>query len=161
MGTRSSITVKHPTTGQYHNIYCHWDGYTINNGALLIEHYNSLTLALALVSPGDMSSLREKCNGEEGHTFDSPNEGQTVYYGRDRGEDGCEMRIYDTYLECLEKNDQEYNYLFADDKWYVSCHSDKYTVLETIMEHHAKGEGTEFDVEAACTGASVLYSKDL
>jgi hypothetical protein len=162
MGTRSSITVKHPDTGKYHNVYCHWDGYTTNNGALLVEHYNKLALALSLVSEGDISSLAENCNGVKGHDFNSPAKGQTVYYTRDRGEADCTMREFDTYAEALERNDQEYNYLFDNDKWYVSCHSDRYSPVETILTEQAKrNDECEYEVEELVDGTSILYATDL
>ena len=55
-------------------------------GKTLFEHYNSQDLAEAVVVPGDMSSLNEKCDKPEGHSYDKPAKGYTIYYGRDRGE---------------------------------------------------------------------------
>jgi len=113
MATRSNISVK--VDGKYRTIYCHWDGYLAYNGAVLLEHYNSQKLAEELVSNGDISSLREKCSKPEGHSFENRIEGYTVYYGRDRGEEGTEYKESEERPQCEE----EYLYVFEDGKWHV------------------------------------------
>lgn len=85
MSTRSDIIV-HRADDQWVRIYCHWDGYLEGVGKTLHEHYDSQERAEELVSQGDISSLGPRCDKPEGHSFGSPAEGCTVYYGRDRGE---------------------------------------------------------------------------
>jgi hypothetical protein len=134
MGTRSLITIK--TEENVHKtIYCHWDGYVEGVGMTLIDHYNEQSKIEELISLGDISSLREnispssstfnvKRNWETGeetptskeHSFESPHENVTVFYGRDRGETNIEARVnkkYPKHIDC----GQDYEYLFRDGKW--------------------------------------------
>ena len=127
MSTRSSITVK--TGNKYHSIYCHFDGYLSHNGKKLLEHYNSQEKAESLVSLGDLSVLDDSNIKPKGHSFDNKIEGYCVYYCRDRGETGVEPIIRNTYDEIMDKNEQEYNYLYDNDSWYVD---DKLLTKELI-----------------------------
>lgn len=85
MSTRSDIIVEH-NDGTWKRIYCHFDGYPDHHGPILTEHYSSQELAEALVAPGDMSSLDDKCDRPDGHSYERPVAGYCVYYRRDRGE---------------------------------------------------------------------------
>lgn len=123
MATRSTIAVQH-ADGTISEVYCHWDGYLSNNGDLLAKNYNSLELAEELVSLGDISSLHERIHPTApmgfGHTFDNPEKGVTVYYRRDRGEDGTAPARYRNLSEyAAEGGGQEYNYIFFNGEWYV------------------------------------------
>lgn len=46
--------------GQVKSIYCHWDGYTSHNGAILLDHYDALDKVKALVDRSNISSLGSK-----------------------------------------------------------------------------------------------------
>ena len=59
MGTRSAIGYKLPS-GRIKAVYCHYDGYPKHHLPILIEHYNTLNKARALIKPGSMSSLRTR-----------------------------------------------------------------------------------------------------
>ena len=118
MGTRSAI-------GVYENekvtaVYCHFDGYISYNGKILNDHYN-VEKTKQLVALGDMSSLGVKINPEGDHTFDHPEKGVCVFYGRDRGETDVRANVVDSanqlfnlYWIC------EYFYVIKDNIWYVS-----------------------------------------
>lgn len=122
MATRSTIGVQHED-GTISVIYCHWDGYLDHNGSLLVKHYNTLDRAEALVALGDVSSLCESIEQPEGHTFDTPVENHTIFYGRDRGEDGTQARTFKDYRDYQKRHDgEEYNYMFRDGKW--ECEAD-------------------------------------
>lgn len=70
-------------------IYVHFDGGMI--GEVLTNHYTDQEKIDALISFGDVSSLgSEVAPSGEGHSFDTPEPGVTVFYGRDRGESGVE-----------------------------------------------------------------------
>jgi hypothetical protein len=86
VGTRSNIAVQR-RDGTWKLIYCHWDGYLDHNGRILLNHHSSQELAEAVVEPGDMSSLGENSGKPEGHSYDTPVKGYSVYYGRERDED--------------------------------------------------------------------------
>lgn len=120
MGTRSRIGVMHGDVLK--SVYCHWDGYLEHNGRILLEHYDSAK-ANHLVALGDISSLDKNVEIPEGaeHTFDSPTKGITVFYGRDRGETGCDFQVSHTFNDFLEKCDAsgvEYYYIMRDGVWY-------------------------------------------
>lgn len=122
MGTRSDIIV-HRADGKWSRVYCHWDGYPDHHGPILLGHYNFQKMAEALVAPGDMSSLGEKCTKPKGHSFDHPKKGYCVYYGRDRGEEGTEASVGVTPLEAwgdLKDTGTEYSYIWNDGKWWIT-----------------------------------------
>lgn len=89
MSTNAFIGIRE--NGSITYIYNHSDGYLEYLGKMLIEHYNSEEKAKALVALGDVSILKEKLEPAEGtvHGFDydKRQEGVSVFYGRDRGED--------------------------------------------------------------------------
>ena len=121
MGTRSRIGVMHGDKCK--SVYCHWDGYLSNNGRILLEHYDSAK-ANHLVALGDISSLDRNVEIPEGveHTFDNPVKGITSFYGRDRGETGCEFVVDHTFEDFMKRVDDsgaEYYYIMKDGVWYV------------------------------------------
>lgn len=123
MGTRSRIGYE-KENGEVVSSYCHWDGYPSGNGSTLLQHYTTLEQVKALVDEGDMSQLNEKCDKPEGHSFESPVEGYTVYYGRDRGEKNVRPRT-DSDADVFVGDSEEYGYLFRDGKWLYSDHGAK------------------------------------
>ena len=125
MATRSTIAVK-LADGRVREVYCHWDGYIDHNGKLLYEIYNTQDLAEALTEPGDISSLGERIEPIGAHSFDSPQSGVTVYYGRDRGEEGTNPKYFPS-VEAYKRDldGEEYDYLFADGEWTVRYYGTK------------------------------------
>lgn len=120
MGTRSDIIGK-LRDGKWKRVYCHWDGYLDHNGDILFNHYKTQDRVEALLAPGDMSVLREDCSKPEGHSFDKPAKGCTVYYGRDRGEDGAEGITGET-LEAVWPEAgswTEFTYVWDGSQWWV------------------------------------------
>lgn len=129
MGTRSTIIVK---VGKvYKGIYCHWDGYPegkLGVGYKLHSIYNTQEKVEALVELGDLSSLRDKLSPEPGtiHTFDKPQTGVTVAYGRDRGEKDVAYKVGKTVLEVEDLiSDFAYSYVFKNGSWRVRHYSRK------------------------------------
>ena len=96
MATRSTISILE-TTGTVKQIYCHWDGYFDHNGRILKTFYKTPELVKQLISLGNLSVLAENINPTEDHSFDSPQEGVCVYYGRDRGEDNAEYTLFPNF----------------------------------------------------------------
>ena len=121
MGTRSDIVV-HRTDDKWARVYCHWDGYLDHNGRILFDHYGSQELAEKLVAPGDMSSLHERCDKPNGHSYETPVDGYTVYYGRDRGETGVDAQIFDTLNDAWPSGTTgtEFTYIWHDGQWWVA-----------------------------------------
>ena len=119
MATRSSITAK-MTDGTFKSVYCHWDGYLSNNGKILAENYNTQEKVESLLEHGDISSLGPHCDKPEGHSYGNAADGRTVYYGRDRGEEGTQARTGATAYESNKGNGQEFDYLWNGSEWMVS-----------------------------------------
>lgn len=131
MATRSNISVK--VGDVYRTVYCHWDGYPSHNGDILLNHYNTQCKAEGLVSYGDISSLNERMDKPEGHSYENNVNGCTVYYGRDRGEENIQ------YKESTERPDcqEEYLYVFEDGKWFVEGDELDYQELtQEIVENN-------------------------
>ena len=131
MGTRSRIAVMHGSVCK--SVYCHWDGYLDHNGRILQEYYDSAK-ANNLVALGDLSSLRP--NIGEKHAFsklevpmddeayDKLYGDMTTFYGRDRGEEGCDFKVAHTFEEFLEQVNYcgaEYYYVMKDGVWYAGA----------------------------------------
>jgi hypothetical protein len=56
------------------------------------------------------------------HSFEKPAEDICVFYGRDRGETGCEFQTDDTFEKFYERADgcgAEYYYIMRDGEWFV------------------------------------------
>lgn len=126
MATRSFIAIANPK-GDYSAIYCHYDGYPEANGYgvgyTLKTHYKSKGKARALIRLGDISSLHENIAAIGDHSFESPQPGVTVAYGRDRGEKGCKARDFATVKELAEYASQswaEFLYIFDGKRWHWS-----------------------------------------
>ncbi|TRZ47863.1 MAG: hypothetical protein D4S01_11440 [Dehalococcoidia bacterium] len=117
MSTRSTIAMK--TDEGYLNIYCHFDGYPEHHAPVLKENYNTDEKVLELLELGDLSCLDENI-GEKidfNDSFTRKENKQCLSYYRDRGENAAMKNKC-----CIQAVDcQEYNYLFKDGKWFVSC----------------------------------------
>ena len=57
--------------------------------------------------------------GGKDHSFDNPKSGETVFYGRDRGEKGNMSATYKDKQEYGKKFGQEFGYVYSmkDKKW--------------------------------------------
>ena len=102
MSTRS-FNAREYEPGKYRAIYCHNDGYIEHNGKLLVENYNSPEKVDEVLALGDLSHLTDKLypNPNAEHSFDKRQEGVTVSYARDRGENNTEAKEY-TYEELVD-----------------------------------------------------------
>jgi len=101
MGTRSAIGYK-TAEGKVRAKYSHYDGYVAGVGKTLIEHYQAARKIAQMVELGDQSFLAEEIFPKGEHSFNKPEEGVTVFYGRDRGEEGVEAQDFDTVQEFVE-----------------------------------------------------------
>ena len=118
MATRGAIGIE--KDGKIMAVYCHWDNYLESTGETLFKHYQNPEKILTMISLGDMSSLGEEIG--EKHDFDGPNlSNWCTYYGRDRGEDNVEFRVFNTRNEFVQwYSDSDYFYLYSDKKWTYS-----------------------------------------
>jgi hypothetical protein len=131
MGTRSRIGVMHGDVVK--SVYCHWDGYLDNNGRILQEHFDSVK-ANNLVALGDLSSLKPEIGTEHAfgyHGTDISAEeyeekygNMCTFYGRDRGEEGCNYQVAQTFEQFLDQvhgTGGEYYYIMKDGVWYAGA----------------------------------------
>jgi len=119
MSTHSRIAVR-TKEGNYKSIYCHFDGNTV--GDILAEHYTDEQKVIDLIELGDVSYLQPEIIPTEDHSFSEPQDGVTLFYGRDRGETGTES-LRHLSLQELRKESTDITYLYEDGVWY-SLHSD-------------------------------------
>ena len=109
MATRSTIELEF-ADGSVSQIYCHWDGYLENNGAILTQHYMDPFKVKELVERGSISSLRESVE-------DSVDNGEP--WPADRY-----MNV-DEYFDCSRQ--EEYDYILRNVNgvavWFVRCYT--------------------------------------
>ena len=114
MSTRSTISIV-DKKGTGRTNYCHWDGYLAHNGKILLTHYKTTKKVNQLIGLGDLSILNENIGKKvKFDGFDSGKTPQCLAYGRDRGE-GVTFRLFSG----KPTEEQEYDYLFENRKWYV------------------------------------------
>ena len=119
MATRSNIGIVNldkSITG----IYCHYDGYPEYVGKMLLNHYNNDDIVNGLMNLGDLSILSENMNPTGPHSFNNPQKGVCVAYGRDRGETGTNSRTFEDMGEFENSASNtwaDYQYLFDNGVW--------------------------------------------
>ena len=123
MATRSTIAYL-DSDNTVHQIYCHWDGYPKHNGAILKEHYNTIERVRELLALGNLSVLAENTTPFGFHTFDVPEEGICIAYGRDRGDTNMEARVYPNIIEYMNNaQSEQFDYLLIGNQWIVKSDS--------------------------------------
>lgn len=135
MATRSTIAMEQPD-GRVLQIYCHWDGYLGYNGRILEQAYQDRAKVLALMLLGDLSSLGPEIG--EPHDFDQregPVREQCTAFGRDRGETGCEAKVFKSFDDYVNNHQyEEYEYIYRlDDQWMVHGPDNHYQLLSTVV----------------------------
>ena len=100
------------------SIYCHSDGSPEHNGVILEKFYSDTDKVKTLMLLGSLSILAEKIHPTETHTFDKPQEGVCVAYGRDRGESEVQATT-SVNLKAWKVLFEEYNYLWDGKEWKV------------------------------------------
>lgn len=144
MATRSTIALEYAdgTVGQ---IYAHWDGYLDHNGKILYMHYQDPFKVRELMDLGDVSSLHASLGTK--HDFDDREaaEGQCTFYGRDRGETGCEQRMFaDFEAYARDHQYEEYEYILRKDgHWYVCQYGKGYELLGEAIAQELKDRADE------------------
>lgn len=143
-GTRSQVGII-DKNGKVTSTYVHWDGYPSAMKPTLIKGFNNGAKVMQLLKTDGgtgISSLHPKIDGGGGHSFDNPVKGQTIFYGRDRGETGGSFVKADTtnpdwvrgYMRKAGSEGAEWVYLYdmRDNKWYHSKVTDRITNLVVL-----------------------------
>lgn len=95
MGTPCVVALKELDKVTYVSI--NYDGYVTGVGAMLVDHFADIDKVRAMIAGGDISILAPNIDGCEGHSFATPVKGQTIYYGRDRGETCIDPQVTDIF----------------------------------------------------------------
>ena len=120
-GTRWLVGIEAPS-GKIASVYGHWDGYPEHVGKLLKKYYNNPMKVKQLLKLGKqgISSLDKSMKGGKDHSFKDPQSGETVFYGRDRGEKGNFSKTWKNRDAVKFNSGEEYGYVWSvkDKKWY-------------------------------------------
>ena len=120
-GTRWNVAIELPN-GKVAAVYGHWDGYPQHVGKLLKQHYKNPAKIKQLLKFGKngISSLDKDIKGGKDHSFDNPVKGQTVFYGRDRGEKHNMTSTYKSREDFGRSFGEEFGYVYSikDKRWY-------------------------------------------
>jgi hypothetical protein len=124
MGTRSAIGYKTPE-GKIRAKYSHYDGYVAGCGKMLQDNYQEARKIAQMVELGDQSYMDKESfpMPSSGHSFNTPEDGVTIFYGRDRGETRVEAQEFETVQEFVEYYSGagcEYFYLHTAAGWIVN-----------------------------------------
>lgn len=136
MSTNAFIGIRENNSITY--IYNHSDGYLEYLGRMLLEHYNSEEKAKALIALGDVSILKEKLEPAEGtvHNFDygKRQEGVSVFYGRDRGENWESIKPITIQNTAFDEH-QYYNYLYDVEQscWLFTKNGKDFASLKEVV----------------------------
>jgi hypothetical protein len=122
-GTTSTVAIE-DKKGKVHGTYIHSDGYTNGVGAILKKNFMKADKVSDLLDLGQygISSLGQSIEGGEDHSFAKPKKGETVFYGRDRGEAGDMTSDFKDRDAFLSAHTEEFAYLYStkDKKWYYN-----------------------------------------
>ena len=154
MGTRSTIALEF-ADGSVEQVYCHWDGYLAYNGKILFENYSNPFILRDLIDLGDLSSLRHMIGTKHAFShYDTELKQEKYYelygdmctfYGRDRGETGCDKKKFLDFQDYLAHHQyEEYEYILRKDgNWYVKQHDNEYELLVAALVKELTEETAE------------------
>lgn len=102
-------------------IFCHYNGYPDDNGAILAEHYDKQEKVESLIQLGDLYFLRSKLepNPDLPHNHSTPQPNVTIAYNRDEGWSDCEA-VHKTLDELNDPGEIgiEFTYIFTfEGRW--------------------------------------------
>ena len=122
--TRWLVGVEMPN-GQIVSTYGHWDGYPSYTGQLLKRYYSGgagKVRDLIKLGKNGISTLDKSMKGGKGHSFNNPLPGETIFYGRDRGDKQRSMRKWRNRDSIKYNMGEEFAYIWSvkDRKWYVN-----------------------------------------
>ena len=123
-GTRWNVGIEEPN-GKVTAVYGHYDGYPQWVGKILKSNYSNSSKVKLLIKLGKngISTLDKSMKGGKGHSFDSPKKGETVFYGRDRGEKSNATSKWKSRDAVKFHSGEEYFYIYnmKEKKWYYKA----------------------------------------
>jgi len=123
-GTRWLVGIEAPS-GKIASTYGHWDGYPKHAGKMLKKYYNNPAKVKQLLKLGKngISSIDKSMKGGKDHTFENPKKGETVFYGRDRGEKDRYGAMWASRDKVKFNSGEEFAYIWSvkDKKWYYKA----------------------------------------
>jgi len=121
--TRSTVAIE-DKSGKVSGTYIHSDGYVDGVGNTLKKNFNKADKVSSLLDLGQygISSLDKSIKGGDDHSFDNQKKGETVFYGRDRGEENDMTSDFKDRDAFLASHTEEFAYLYSvkDKKWYYN-----------------------------------------
>lgn len=121
MATRALVGYMSPN-GTVDVIYVH-HGSLRDCGDILKKYYTNRNKVFDLIMLGDASHIEKNIEPTGEHSFDNQEPDVCVFYGRDRGDSGCDFEHWDSVDELLDVEGErlgiEYIYIFdaKSNKW--------------------------------------------
>jgi len=155
MATRSTIALEF-ADGTIGQVYCHWDGYLVHNGKILLENYSNPFILRDLIDLGGLSSLRPTIGTK--HAFSHYDvEGMTsdefyklygnmcTFYGRDRGEGQSDANYFKDFADFRANGQaEEYDYILRNVNgvatWFVSDHGGEFVLMAEALAKELEAE---------------------
>jgi hypothetical protein len=155
MATRSTIALEF-ADGTIGQVYCHWDGYLVHNGKILLENYSNPFILRDLIDLGSLSSLRPQIGTKHPFSyFDVP--GMTpeeyyklysdmcTFYGRDRGEGQSDANYFKDFADYRANGQaEEYDYILRNVNgvatWFVSDHGGEFVLMAEALAKELEAE---------------------
>ena len=123
-GTRWGVGIE-DSSGRIVSTYGHYDGYPQHTGKLLKRIYNNPSKVKQLLKLGKqgISYLDKSIKGGKDHSFEKPKKGETIFYGRDRGEKGSATSKWKSRDAIKFHSGEEYFYIYnmKEKKWYYKA----------------------------------------
>jgi len=120
-GTRWLVGIEAPS-GKIASTYGHYDGYPEHAGKMLKRYYNNTGKVKQLMKLGKqgISTIDKSIKGGKDHSFKNPAKGETVFYGRDRGEKSRMSSTWGNRDKVKFNSGEEFAYIWSakDKKWY-------------------------------------------
>ena len=143
MSTNSRIGIENED-GSINSVYCHWDGYLAGVGYTLLMNYSDRISLETLIRMGNVSSLGENLYPQGAHTFKSPEEGVTVFYGRDRGEIGQDYEISPSLVEFVaEVGEGGIDVMSGEEFGYVLRRDGTWTIVDRYADKVIEENGDD------------------
>jgi len=120
--TRWNVAVEMPN-GKVTAVYGHYDGYPQYVGKILKKYYSGgagKVRDLIKLGKNGISVLDKSMKGGKDHSFENPKKGETIFYGRDRGDRHNMTTKYRSREHFGKSFGEEFGYVYSvkERKWY-------------------------------------------